>query len=93
MIKLPTRYYEGLKSHFQANGLPWIPSVVEEIVYQIGRHGLEENTPNAIRFYREGSRSQFDSYKHLESSGKGSVFEMRCSVNGEPFIIGCNYKK
>lgn len=92
LVSIPKKYYEGLKPHFQANGLPWLPIVAEELVYQIGRNGLEDFSPNAFRYYKEGTRSMFDAYKHLEAKGKGHTFESRVIVRGEAFVIGCNYQ-
>ena len=90
MITLPIEQLEKHYEYFKSVGLRINEHIVEELVYQVGRFGLEQ--PNALRFCKVGDKKQFDVYKNIEAIGAGEVWEYQHWVGRDLYILGCNYR-
>jgi hypothetical protein len=91
-VTLPKRFVEPVLKQLQDNELPGAYDVAEEMAYQIGRAGIEEEgNVNSLRYYRIGSKEQSAIYKHIEASGTGRVWETTAQIGSSMYVLGCHY--
>ena len=63
--------------------------VWEDLQYEIARSDLEY--ADNFRAYRFRDNYLFDEFQKAERNGCCGVFQSHTVVNGEKWIIGCNY--
>ena len=87
---LPKKFVESHFDYFKSVGLRPDFTAIEELLYQIGRAGLE-NT-NALRFCKLGDKRAFEAFKTIEEIGSGNVWEYQFWRGSDLYLLACNYK-
>ena len=83
-----TKYFKQLK----AVGIKPVYDIVEEMLYEIGRSGLDMENVSALRYCRLGDKKGFETFKNVESIGIGEVWEHQTKHGNDTYIMACNYK-
>lgn len=69
---------------------PNVPQQVwDDLVYEVARANLEYD--DNYRAYNFDTGEHFEAYKKAAKRGCCGVFESATKVNGQKWIIGCNY--
>lgn len=87
---LPQDYVESYYGYFKSVGLKPRFEIIEELLYEVGRHGLE-NT-NALRYCKLGDKRSFEAFKNIEEIGNGKVWEYQLWKDDGMYLLACNYK-
>jgi hypothetical protein len=65
------------------------PKALEELQYQIARNDLEY--ADNLRVAVVGDHAQMDYYEDKRARGCCGTFDIRVTIDGKKFDIGCNY--
>lgn len=89
---LPEKFVKSYYKWFNSVGIEPVYDIIEELLYEIGRAGLDMENVSALRYCRLGDKYGFEKFKNVESIGLGNVWEHQTKHGNNTYILACNYK-
>lgn len=90
VCSLPRDCIEGQFAYFESLGLKPDLEIIDELLYEIGRAGLEH--VNAIRYCKLGDKVEFEAFKNIEKIGVGTIWEHQSKKDNDIYLLACHYK-
>lgn len=89
---LPEKYVKSFYKQFSRVGIEPEFDIIEEMLYEIGRAGIEPEKATALRYCKMGDKKSFEAFKNLEGIGLGKVWEHQIKRGNRTILMACNYK-
>ncbi len=85
--------YTHIETLLEKYGLPVVPGVIDEMIYQAGTMGIDICSIENPRISHEDVPGEVEKTNALRGIGSGQVFEGKYVSNaGKTFLFGFNYK-
>jgi len=87
---LPRDYVSKYYTHFESVGLPVVPEIIDELLYQLAHAEIDPDAVTGLRFYRTGDSEQYYRYKAIEAEAQGTAWEALATIGDDIYVIGCH---